>query len=324
MRRNMAQTQPHPQTTFLYERSGSYIPRIAAVHDLCGYGKCSLTTAIPVLSAAGCDVLPVPTGLFSAHTGFKVFSQFDTTALLHDYIAAWHDEDVTLDAIYSGFLANPEQVDIILRLYETYPSALRIVDPVMGDAGKLYATYTPELCEAMRRLVDGADILLPNITEASILLNVPFSGEQLSLEQVDSYIEGLLGLGAKAVVLKGVRNCDTTLINCVACAAKDQKSAQQHIARIGTEALPFSLHGTGDLFASSVLGAIMCGCSLLDAVQFASMFTKNAMLISTHQPSYKERGVSFEPLLGEMCDLLRAHTRAHFGDSAHVRADAHE
>ena len=133
----------------LYDRDPNYIPRVAAVHDMCGYGKCSLTAAIPILSAAGCDVCPVPTALFSAHTRYAVFTFHDTTDILSGYLDAWQKEDVELDGVYSGFLGSPDQVAIIQRLYREYPNALRLVDPVMGDAGEMYPTYTPELCEAM-------------------------------------------------------------------------------------------------------------------------------------------------------------------------------
>ena len=131
--------------TNLYEREDAYIPRVAAIHDLCGYGKCSLGVAIPVLSAAGCDVCPVPTGLFSSHTAFPGWYMHDTTDILGDYLAAWAGIGVELDAVYSGFLGAPEQVDIIKQVWETYPKALRVVDPVMADHGKVYPTYTPEL-----------------------------------------------------------------------------------------------------------------------------------------------------------------------------------
>lgn len=118
----------------LYDRDPNYIPRVAAVHDMCGYGKCSLTAAIPILSAAGCDVCPVPTALFSAHTRYAVFTFHDTTDILSGYLDAWQKEDVELDGVYSGFLGSPDQVAIIQRLYREYPNALRLVDPVMGDA----------------------------------------------------------------------------------------------------------------------------------------------------------------------------------------------
>ena len=159
--------------THLYQREGAYIPRVAAVHDLCGYGKCSLGVAIPVLSAAGCDVCPVPTGLFSSHTAFPGWYMHDTTEILADYLNAWKGIGVEIDAVYSGFLGAPEQVDRIRDLYAMYPNALRVVDPVMADHGKVYPTYTPELCSAMAELACGADILTPNLTEAAIILGEP-------------------------------------------------------------------------------------------------------------------------------------------------------
>ena len=115
--------------TILYHRNPEYIPRIAAVHDMCGYGKCSLTAAIPILSAAGCDVCPVPTALFSAHTKFPVFTMTDTTDMLEGYLDAWQKEGVDLDGVYSGFLGAPEQVAVIQRLYREYPNALRRREP---------------------------------------------------------------------------------------------------------------------------------------------------------------------------------------------------
>ena len=164
----------------LYRREGAYIPRVAAVHDLCGYGKCSLGIAIPVLSAAACDVCPVPTSLFSAHTKFPTFYMHDTTPILNDYLDAWAKEGIELDAIYSGFLGSAAQVGVIQRLYREHPAALRVVDPVMGDGGKMYPTYTVELCEKMRELVAGADILTPNLTEAHLLTGMPYHGQDLS------------------------------------------------------------------------------------------------------------------------------------------------
>ncbi len=137
--------------TTLYTRNGDYIPRVAAVHDLCGYGKCSLGVAIPVLSAAGCDVCPVPTGLFSSHTAFPGWYMHDTTAMLKDYLTAWKNIGVEIDAVYSGFLGAPEQVDRIRDLYAMYPAALRVVDPVMADHGKVYPTYTPAPTSPTRR-----------------------------------------------------------------------------------------------------------------------------------------------------------------------------
>ncbi len=290
--------------TVLYNRSANpdYIPRVAAVHDLCGYGKCSLGVAIPVVSAGGCDVCPVPTGLFSSHTAFPGWYMHDTTDILSDYLAAWQGIGVEIDAVYSGFLGAPEQVDIIRNLYDRYPKALRVVDPVMADHGKVYPTYTPELCQAMADLACDADILTPNLTEAAIILGEPigedWGGVDISDEEAKRIIDALLAKGAKNVVLKGIQRGDGIIRNFVAgqdCELFEAKN----------EYLPFMLHGTGDLYCSGLLAAIMAGKGLQEAVEFAGSLTHDAMIVSSKQPDFKNRGVSFEPLLGKICDLLQ-------------------
>ncbi len=284
----------------LYTRHGNYIPRVAAVHDLCGYGKCSLGIAIPVLSAAGIDVCPVPTSLFSAHTKFPKFYMHDTTAMLGDYLDAWREEGVELDGIYSGFLGSAEQVGAIRRLYREYPGALRIVDPVMGDGGEKYPTYTDEMCEAMKGLVDGADVLTPNLTEAAILTGVAYAGQNVDDAHVGRTVDALLEMGAKSVVLKGiVRPGEKVIRNYVAVAGED--GAPEEVA---SELLPFMLHGTGDLFASGLTAAIFCGRNLRAAVEFAGTLVRDAMAITRDQPNYELRGVSFESVLGDVTALL--------------------
>ncbi len=282
---------------YLYKREGAYIPRVAAVHDLCGYGKCSLGIAIPVLSAAGCDVCPVPTSLFSAHTKFPVWHMHDTTSMLDAYLDAWQQEGIELDAVYSGFLGAPEQVGAIQRLYAEHPKALRIVDPVMGDGGKRYPTYTPELCEAMAALVDGADLLTPNLTEASILTGMPYEGQDVDDAYVNRAIDALLELGAKNVVLKGITHGDGLIRNFVA-------GQDVPVAEVSCELLPYMLHGTGDLYASALLAAIMAGQSLLESVEFSSTLVRDAMRITSKQPDYEVRGVSFESVLREVTALV--------------------
>lgn len=284
----------------LYTRHGNYIPRVAAVHDLCGYGKCSLGIAIPVLSAAGIDVCPVPTSLFSAHTKFPKFYMHDTTAMLGDYLDAWHEEGVELDGIYSGFLGAAEQVGAIRRLYREYPGALRIVDPVMGDGGEKYPTYTDEMCEAMKGLVDGADVLTPNLTEAAILTGVPYAGQNVDDAHVRRTVDALLEMGAKSVVLKGiVRPGEKVIRNYVAVAGEGGA-----LEEVASELLPFMLHGTGDLFASGLTAAIFCGRNLRGAVDFAGTLVRDAMAITCDQPNYELRGVSFESVLGSVTALL--------------------
>ena len=285
----------------LYQREGAYIPRVAAVHDLCGYGKCSLGVAIPVLSAAGCDVCPVPTGLFSSHTAFPGWYMHDTTEILPDYLAAWNKIGVEIDAVYSGFLGAPEQVDRIRDLYEMYPRALRIVDPVMADHGRVYPTYTPELCAAMAELAEGADILTPNLTEAAIILDEPigdaWAGEDITDAEARRLVNALLAKGTRTVVLKGIQRGDGLIRNFV--GTQDGAFFEVH-----NELLPYMLHGTGDLYCSCLLAAVMAGRSTEEAVRFAGDFVHDAMMVSAQQPQFQDRGVSFEPLLGKVAALL--------------------
>ena len=284
----------------LYDRNPDYIPRVAAVHDMCGYGKCSLNAAIPILWAAGYDVCPVPTALFSAHTKYPVFTFHDTTDILSDYLDAWRKEDVELDGVYSGFLGSAEQVSLIQRLYREYPGALRLVDPVMGDGGAMYPTYTPELCAAMGALADGADVLMPNLTEAAILTGREYPGQDLSDAEVRDVLDALLKLGAKNVVLKGIDRGDGMLRNFVASA----RTGVDGKVELAHEKLPYMIHGTGDAFASALCGAVLAGRGLAESARIAGEFVRHAMESTRNQPHFEERGVSFELNLGELTGLV--------------------
>mgnify|MGYP001676794065 CR=1 FL=1 len=283
------------EETVLYERRGAYIPRIAAIHDLCGYGKCSLGVAIPVLSAAGCDVCPVPTGLFSSHTAFPGWYMHDTTDILNDYLDAWKGIGVDIDAVYSGFLGSAEQVDIIRGVYASYPGALKVVDPVMADHGKVYPTYTSDLCAAMADLASDADLLTPNLTEAAI--GDAWGGENISDDEAHRIIDALLTRGAKNVVLKGIQRGDGLIRNFVA-------GEDTGFFEVKNEFVPYMLHGTGDLYASALLAAVMAGKSLYESVTFAGRLVRDAMVITRDQPDFELRGVSFESVLGEVTGLV--------------------
>lgn len=281
---------------YFYRRRGKYIPRVAAVHDLCGYGKCSLGVAIPVLSAAGIDVCPVPTSLFSSHTHYRPFEMLDTSSFLEKYIEAWKAIGVDLDGIYSGFLGSPDQVAIIQKLYETYPKALRIVDPVMGDNGKKYTTYTDSLCDAMRKLCQGADLLTPNLTEASILTGLPYPGQSPKDQEIEEMISALNTLGAKSVILKGILR-EGMITNMIAGEGIETKA-------LTNGHLPYALHGTGDLYASALTAAVFAGKDLYGAATFAGRFVFNAINHTLCQPEFEDRGISFELNLKEVASLL--------------------
>ncbi|MCF0230805.1 MAG: bifunctional hydroxymethylpyrimidine kinase/phosphomethylpyrimidine kinase [Enterococcus sp.] len=284
----------------LEKKSQNYIPRIAAVHDLCGYGKCSLGVAIPVLSAAGCDVCPVPTAVFSNHTAFPKWFAHDVTDDLQEYIDIWEEIGIDIDVIYSGFLGSEKQVELICELYERYPNALRVVDPVMADHGKVYPTYTPKLCAAMAKLSCKADILTPNLTEACIILDRKWHGSNIEDSEAAEILSYLLESGAKSVVLKGIqRDNDTKILNFVG----NKDNGKMEVQQTENDYIDCALHGTGDLFCSAMLAAILDGKTLYDATVFASDLICEAIPLSAKQPEYKDRGVSFEPLLGKITEL---------------------
>ncbi|MDO5329078.1 MAG: pyridoxamine kinase [Coriobacteriia bacterium] len=261
------------------------IKRVAAVHDLSGYGKCSLTIAIPVLSSFGIEVCPIPTGIFSMHTALDNWKMLDTADFIEEYIDSWKRENIQVDAIYSGFLTNQKQADIIKKLYRYNESALRFVDPVMGDNGKLYKTYDEELVESMRNLVSYADIATPNLTEAEILTKTK-----------ENILEELHNMGAKNIVLTSNVTDDT-----ISNFTYDGKTKTEFKYKYYDE----QIHGTGDLFSSCVLGMYLNGFSLNESVKYASEFTLDAIELTKTQDNYSSRGVSFEPLLGKNTAMIR-------------------
>ena len=275
----------------LYDRDPQYIPRVAAVHDMCGYGKCSLTAAIPILSAAGCDVCPVPTALFSAHTRYTVFTFHDTTEILDGYLDAWRKENVELDGVYSGFLGSADQVAIIRRLYDEYPHALRLVDPVMGDHGRPYRTITPQMRSRLGELVRVADIITPNLTEACMLLKIPYFNEGLSRAQAKSLLVRLSELGPNYVVITGAPMASGSIAN----IGYDRQN--NSFWYIDCDYVPVSYPGTGDLFAS-----VLTGGFLPMAMGRAAYFVERCIKTTFSYSSDTRYGVMLEKELGVLID----------------------
>ena len=265
------------------------LPRVAAVHDISGYGKCSLTVAIPVLSAAGVEVCPVPAAVLSTNTLFPGFTFFDATAHMKECITHWKLLGLKFDSVYSGFLGSAEQIEIVLSLIRDFQSGLAIIDPVMGDNGNIIKTYTPELCEKMKDLVAAAHLATPNITEACILSGIDYIGNEISSEQSRTLCERVRSLGTKNVVLTGVIR-GQKLYNCI--LEEGGKYCESEIAL-----LDFQMHGTGDLFTSVLTAALMRGYELKAAVDSAALFVRDAMVESLEVEAAMERGVAFEPLV---------------------------
>lgn len=272
------------------------IKRIAAVHDLCGYGKCSLNIAIPVISAAGHEVNAIPTGIFSMHTAMKNWNMIDTSSALDDYINSWKKEGVCIDAVYSGFLCNKAQIYSILQLYANYPQSIKFVDPVMGDNGKLYKTYNDELCNEIKKIIAYADFVTPNLTEAYKLTNQKYNCSP-NEEEINNLLYGIKKLGAKNIVLTGVVEG-----NFIKNYVLDNN---QNIYHTKTKYFKHQIHGSGDLFCSCLLAHIMNGKNLIDAINLSGKFMHDAIKLTLNQKGYENRGISFEPLLNKLNSYKR-------------------
>lgn len=269
--------------------------RVAAINDLSGFGRCSLTVAIPVISAMGVQVCPLPTAVLCAHTGYPSFTFADFTAHMREYAAGWDRLGVRFDAVYSGFLGSAEQIDIVLDFCRAHPGALRIVDPVMGDDGAVYKTYTADMCARMRALCEAADCITPNLTEACILLGLPYRAEA-SEQDMREYAKSLSALGPRYVVITGICRGDS-IVN--AGFADGEYFFDRH------PRLPAYCSGTGDIFASVVTGALLSGRGFADAVRLAGGFVSDAIRRTSALGESYENGVIFEPLLGSLSPCER-------------------
>ena len=269
-------------------------PRIAAIHDLSCFGRCSLTIALPVLSAMGCQCCPLPTALLSAHTGFPGNTFLDLTVEMGRIADHWAAMDLQFDAIYSGFLGSADQVDTVARFFDTFKKSdtAVIVDPVMGDHGTAYRTCTPELCRGMRVLAENADVITPNLTEAALLLDHPYE----EIQRTDAYevVRRLSVGGRRSVVLTGYSSeSGQTGALCF-----DRDSGESKAVQTPREPQDFS--GTGDLFASVLAGGVAKGVPLFQAAQAAADFVRDCIARTLAEGLTEQDGVDFEPLLGQL------------------------
>ena len=267
-------------------------PRIAAIHDLSCFGRCSLTVALPVLSAMGCQCCPLPTALLSAHTGFSGATFLDLTEEMNRIAEHWTALDLRFDAIYTGFLGGSAQADTVARFLCRFqaPSTLVVMDPVMGDHGTPYRTCTPDLCRAMGTLAESADVITPNLTEAALLLELPYA--QAAAENPLEIVKHLSLGGRRSVVLTGYsESAEQTGALCF-----DRSSGQ--IQAVQTPREPQDFSGAGDLFASVLTGGLAKGFPLFQAAQTAAEFVSACVARTLAEHLTDADGVDFEPLLG--------------------------
>lgn len=286
------------------KESNFNLPTALALHDLSCFGKCALTVIIPTLSAMGVQTVPIPTAFLSTHTGgFEGFYFEDLTPAMDKIADHLQSVGVEADAVYTGFLGSEEQISTVMGIIDRFGKADRegnkpliLVDPVMGDDGRLYSTYNSEMVEGVKKLCEKADVITPNITEACFLTgerieDASFSSESEAKAYADSLCKKLLCLGAKKIVITGIHYGG----NKVGTYGYDGESflyGRDHVDR--------SYPGTGDLFASVLLGELLRGKEFKNAVVSASEFTGKVIEYSSGFDTPTRNGVAFEPFLSEL------------------------
>jgi pyridoxine kinase len=272
-----------------------------AIHDISCVGRCSLTVALPILSAAGFDCGVLPTAVLSTHTGgFTGFTYRDLTEDITPIANHWKSLGLKFDSLYSGFLGSFDQIDLVAKLFDEFKTddGIVMVDPVMADNGSLYTVYTPEMAKGMAKLCSHADIIAPNLTEAAFLLDEPYQGEACSRDYIESLLKKLSYLGCKKIVLTGV-SFDPSLLG-AACYDAETGEIAYHF----NQKIEGYFHGTGDVFSSSLLSAILRGKSLPDAIRVAVEFTLRCIRTTVELALERRYGVSFELAIPLLLDLL--------------------
>lgn len=279
------------------------VKTIAAVHDLSGVGRCALTVAIPVLSAMGVQACPAPTAVLSAHTAFPDYVSRDLTEYLQSHLTMWNRMGLRFDGVYTGYMADTRQIDITLDFLSAQTHAVKVVDPVLGDDGVMYRALPREMPRAMARLCAAADVITPNLTEASLLTGLNLYGSfegkgalgtgnvhpPVDQKLLEILLERLMALGAGAVLLTGV-NLEGVPVN-----AWTNGSGPFRLCAY--EPVPARYPGTGDLFASVIAGALTRGASLDTAVQLATDYVRETMQVTLDCGTDPLNGVQLEKTL---------------------------
>jgi pyridoxine kinase len=273
--------------------------RVLAIHDLSCLGRCSLSVIIPILSNMGFQVCPLPTAIFSTHLGgFSEIARYDFTPHMADFSAHWRREEIDFDCIYSGFLASEQQIDLVSQIIDDFSGnhPLVLVDPVMGDEGKLYSIYTPTMQEKIKTLIRKADIITPNFTEACFLLNQPYRPQVADGDVLKPWLLQLSDLGPPCVVLTGVPLPGNRLAN----LGYDRNTRQ--FWQSTTELVPAKYPGTGDVFASVLLGELLRNSSLPYAITRAGTFVSQAVRDTFTAGAPPREGILLERTLNKLLE----------------------
>ncbi|WP_102406057.1 pyridoxamine kinase [Parabacteroides bouchesdurhonensis] len=283
-------------------KNKTYLKRVAAIHDLSGFGKCSLTVALPIISAAGIEVSALPTAVLSTHTGgIDGYTYRDLTEDMRPITKHWKSLDIQFDAIYSGFLGSFEQLDIVKEFFHQFRTDknLILVDPVMADNGELYKIFTLDFAKGMRSLCEKADIIVPNLTEAALLLDEPYQPGPYTQAYIENTLKKLSKLGPKKIVLTGVYFKEDEL------GAATYETASNTTGYFFVKRIPGYYHGTGDVFASALLSALLNNFNLVESTAIAVRFTANSILRTYKAQTDYRFGVDFEQCIPDFLKELK-------------------
>ena len=270
--------------------------KVLALHDLSGFGRSSLVPIIAVLSAGGHQCVPLPTAVFSTHTAIPDWVTTDLTGAMQGTIDQYDRLGLRFESVYAGFLGSADQIDRVREAAERLktPDGITLIDPVMGDNGKVYDTYTPEMCTRMRELCEIADIITPNTTEAAILLDWDPASKPRDPAEAWQWLRALRSRYGAQVVLTGLDFARGRVGTGCLSGEGGTISMHRRISRY--------YPGTGDLFASVMLAALLNGDKLADACEFAGEFVKDCIAYTAAQQTDPMHGVQFEKLLPRLID----------------------
>ncbi len=268
--------------------------KIAVINDISGFGRCSVAVSLPIISYLGVQCCPVPTSIFSNHTGYPHFFFDDYTDRMPEYISNWKKLGLHFDGIATGFLGSVEQIQIVKEFIREFAGedTQIFIDPVMGDNGKLYSTYTEELCQEMKKLTALADILTPNLTECCKLTDTPYKDSGWKKKELLAMAQALSAQGPERVVITGIRQGEF-IANYIYEKNKETKWIRTH--RVGTER-----SGTGDVFASVIAADAVNGVAFERSVKKASGFVKKCIQKSIELEIPRTDGVCFEEILYQL------------------------
>lgn len=263
--------------------------RIITMQDISCVGKCSLTVALPIISAMGIETAVIPTAVLSTHTGFSQFTFRDLTDDIPGIIDHWKKEGFTFDAVYSGYLGSIRQIELVSGLFDTFRPAIRLVDPAMADNGQLYSGFNDEFVSFMAKLCATADYIVPNLTEACLLTGKDYKSDP-DVGFIHEIMRELGSRGTKNVIMTGMSDGDR--LGAISYNTEKDSFDTYYNERIGC-----SFHGTGDIFASCMLGALTLGKSCNSAMSLAVDYTLECIRKTIAEPTHNMYGVNFEQAL---------------------------